>query len=62
MEQSTAASLFWTLNQMKEMAAELAITGACPHLNLHFNSITETEELAKPSEIIEESAIAICGA
>lgn len=36
MEQSTAASLFWTLNQMKEMAAELAITGAHPHLILRF--------------------------
>jgi hypothetical protein len=26
-EQSTAASIFWTLDQMKEMAAELATAG-----------------------------------
>ncbi|KAG2740368.1 hypothetical protein P692DRAFT_20753515, partial [Suillus brevipes Sb2] len=33
-EQSTAAALFWTLDQMKEMAAELATTGTYPDLNL----------------------------
>ncbi|KAG1844910.1 hypothetical protein C8R48DRAFT_678331 [Suillus tomentosus] len=45
LEDSTAASIFWTLDQMKEMAAELAIA----------------EELAGPDEIVKESGIAICG-
>ncbi|KAG1887990.1 uncharacterized protein F5891DRAFT_1199429 [Suillus fuscotomentosus] len=48
-EQSTAAALFWTLDQMKEMTAELATT------------VTETEELAGPAGIMEEPSVAICG-
>ncbi|KAG1741382.1 hypothetical protein EDD22DRAFT_959048 [Suillus occidentalis] len=44
-EQSTAAALFWTLDQMKEMTAELATT----------------EELAGPAGIMEEPSVAICG-
>ncbi|KAG1817876.1 hypothetical protein EV424DRAFT_1540227 [Suillus variegatus] len=44
-EQSTAAALFWTLDQMKEMAAELATT----------------EELAGPAGIMEQPSVAICG-
>lgn len=34
MEQSTAATIFWTLDQMKEMAAELAIAGTYPYLDM----------------------------
>ncbi|KAG1849414.1 hypothetical protein F4604DRAFT_1934968 [Suillus subluteus] len=46
LENSTAASIFWTLDQMKEMANELAIA----------------EELAVHDGIVKESGVAICGA
>ncbi|KAG1848374.1 hypothetical protein C8R48DRAFT_730110 [Suillus tomentosus] len=45
MEQSTAATIFWTLDQMKEMAAELAIA----------------ETLAEPNGMVGEPCVAICG-
>ncbi|KAG1837999.1 hypothetical protein F4604DRAFT_1941882 [Suillus subluteus] len=45
LENSTAASIFWTLDQMKEMADELAIA----------------EELAVHDGIVKESGVAICG-
>ncbi|KAG2750664.1 hypothetical protein P692DRAFT_201864549 [Suillus brevipes Sb2] len=45
LENSAAASLFWTLDQMKEMAAELAIT----------------ERFAGPGGVMKETSIAICG-
>ncbi|KAG0697751.1 hypothetical protein DFH29DRAFT_878497 [Suillus ampliporus] len=48
MEQSTAATIFWTLDQMKEMAAELAIA--------------RTETLTGPNGMVEEPGIAICDA
>ncbi|KAG1717740.1 hypothetical protein EDD22DRAFT_964497 [Suillus occidentalis] len=60
-EQSTAAALFWTLDQMKEMSAELATTGTYPDLNLLRKSMTDTEELAGPAGIMEEPSVAICG-
>ncbi|KAG2120280.1 hypothetical protein BD769DRAFT_1671701 [Suillus cothurnatus] len=44
MEQSTAATIFWTLDQMKEMGAELAIA----------------ETLARPNGMVEEPGVAIC--
>ncbi|KAG1724187.1 hypothetical protein EDB19DRAFT_2043566 [Suillus lakei] len=44
-EQSTAATIFWSLDQMKEIAAELAIT----------------EALAGPDGMMEEPGVAICG-
>ncbi|KAG2113271.1 hypothetical protein BD769DRAFT_1673805 [Suillus cothurnatus] len=45
MEQSTATTIFWTLDQMKEMGAELAIA----------------ETLARPNGMVEEPGVAICG-
>jgi hypothetical protein len=36
MEQSTAATIFWTLNEMKEMGAKLAIAGTHPILACMF--------------------------
>ncbi|KAG1761226.1 hypothetical protein EDD22DRAFT_954207 [Suillus occidentalis] len=60
-EQSTAAALFWTLDQMKEMTAELATTSMYLDLNFLCKSMTETEELARPAGIMEELSVAICG-
>ncbi|KAG1874031.1 hypothetical protein C8R48DRAFT_769418 [Suillus tomentosus] len=45
LEKSTAGSIFWTLEQMKEMTAELAIA----------------EELAGSDGVMEEHGVAICG-
>ncbi|KAG1906186.1 uncharacterized protein F5891DRAFT_1182404 [Suillus fuscotomentosus] len=45
LEQSIAGSIFWTLDQMKEMMAELATA----------------EELARSDGVMEEQGVAICG-
>ncbi|KAG2108076.1 hypothetical protein DEU56DRAFT_920528 [Suillus clintonianus] len=66
-EQSTAASIFWTLDQMKEMTDELIIAGTYLYLHrsTHINIIklmTDTEELAEPDGTMKGPGVAICGA
>ncbi|KAG1896721.1 uncharacterized protein F5891DRAFT_983321 [Suillus fuscotomentosus] len=51
LEKSTAGSIFWTLEQMKEMTAELAIAA----------DGRMTEELAGSDGVMEEQGVAICG-
>ncbi|KAG2112781.1 hypothetical protein DEU56DRAFT_762024 [Suillus clintonianus] len=65
-EQSTAASIFWTLDQMKEMTDELIIAGTYLYLHrsTHINIIklmTDTEELAEPDGTMKGPGVAICG-
>jgi hypothetical protein len=63
LEKSTAGAVFWTLEQMKEITAELAITGAQLDLNLHLQvDDRRTEELVGPEGVVEEVGVAICGA
>ncbi|KAG1721500.1 uncharacterized protein EDB91DRAFT_1088422 [Suillus paluster] len=50
LEQSTVASIFWTLDQMKEMVAELAIAV----------DDQRSEELAEPDGTMKEQGITIC--
>lgn len=48
---------------MKEITAELAITGAQLDLNLHLQvDDRRTEELVGPEGVVEEVGVAICGA
>ncbi|KAG1781192.1 hypothetical protein EV702DRAFT_1193377 [Suillus placidus] len=62
LENSTAASLFWNLDQMKEMTSELANAGTHLLLNLH-RQVNErrTVELAGPNGIMDAPGVAICG-
>jgi hypothetical protein len=63
LEKSTAASLFWTLDQMKEMTSELAIAGTHPYFNLHCQvDNRRAVELVEPNEVMNAPGIAICGA
>ncbi|KIK33944.1 hypothetical protein CY34DRAFT_98790 [Suillus luteus UH-Slu-Lm8-n1] len=66
-EQSTAASIFWTLDQMKEITDELTIAGMYLHFHLStriniIKLMTDTEGLAEPDGTLKGPGVAIYGA
>lgn len=63
LEQSTVGSIFWSLEQMKEMVDELATVGTHSNLGLHgCIAYQRTEELAGSTGGMSEPAVMICGA
>jgi hypothetical protein len=62
LEKSTAASLFWNIDQMKEIASELSNAGTRLLLNLQRQvDDPRTVTLAGPG-IMDAPGVAICGA
>lgn len=60
LNQSTAATIFWTLDQMKQVDAQLASVGMCPKsCPAELRDDREAEALAE-NEIIEDTGVVLC--
>lgn len=60
LNQSTAATIFWTLDQMRQVDVQLASVGMCPKsCPAEHRDDRETEALAE-NEIVEDTGIVLC--
>jgi hypothetical protein len=63
LEQSSAGSMFWSPEQMKDMVDELATAGKHSDLSLRLQIVDQkTEELARLTGVVSTHGVAICGA